>query len=355
MKFRKKELIDLIIVFIISLIFSWILLQTELWYRNILPLIMTFITLIMIIKSYNSYILLDNEWISEVKFKLFKWKQTIFRYKYDEIKDIKIWKNWSYWTYLSTRWKGNMLNPSSQKIRISLKSWEDLRIGKIFHIKKFMNLLNENKTNCCRQSYSKIDSYSLYSIRKSIKEYYKAKKLWPWDEIFRLSSSFKILIINLCVSLPIAIIYEYLDYQFDFIVKDSLFYEYPLIKILFVYTIIFIVLSIPDLLTLQNFIKLTTDSIIIAQNGKISKFRYLVQDRKILKFKYSDVEEIEIVKVENDDFWIYIKLKNQQLKEAFYWLKDWNAFINALKMKWINAHFVSDDKMITSLKDEDLY
>ena len=142
MKFRKKELIDLIIVFIISLVFSWMLLQTDLSYRKALPLMISCITLIMIIKSYNSYILLDNEWISEIKFKLFKWKQTVFRYKYNEIKDIQIWKNWSYWTYLSTRWKGNMLNPSSQSIKISLKSWEDVRIGKIFHKKKFMHLLN---------------------------------------------------------------------------------------------------------------------------------------------------------------------------------------------------------------------
>ena len=343
MKFRKKELIDLIIVFIISLVFSWMLLQTDLSYRKALPLMISCITLIMIIKSYNSYILLDNEWISEIKFKLFKWKQTVFRYKYNEIKDIQIWKNWSYWTYLSTRWKGNMLNPSSQSIKISLKSWEDVRIGKIFHKKKFMHLLNEYKTNCSRQNYSKIDSYSLYSIRKSIKEYYKAKKLWPWDELFRLPSSFKILIINLCVSLPIAIIYEYLDYKFDFIVKDSLFYKYPLIKILLVYIIIFIIYSIPDLLTLKNFIKLTADTIIIVQNRKISKF------------KYFDVEEIEIVKFEDNDACIYIKLKNKKLKEAFYWLKDWNAFMNALKMKGINVHFVSSDEIITDLKDEDLY
>lgn len=74
-----------------------------------------------------------------------------------------------------------------------------------------------------------------------------------------------------------------------------------------------------------------------------------------LNIKYQDIEGIEIVIVEENNTCIYIKLKNQKLKEAIYWIKDWNSFMNAIKMKWINAYFVSSDEIISNLKEEDLY
>lgn len=74
-----------------------------------------------------------------------------------------------------------------------------------------------------------------------------------------------------------------------------------------------------------------------------------------LNIKYQDIEQIEVVTLEENNTCFYIKLKNQKFKEAFYWLKDWNAFINAIKLKWITAFFVSPDEIISDLKEEDLY
>ena len=95
------------------------------------------------------------------------------------------------------------------------------------------------------------------------------------------------------------------------------------------------------------FIKLEKEKILIS--------KYHDWKHSTLSIKYQDIEQIEVVIVEEDNTCIYVKLKNQKLKEVFYGIKDWNAFMNAIKIKWIPAYFVSSDEIISDLKEEDLY
>lgn len=98
------------------------------------------------------------------------------------------------------------------------------------------------------------------------------------------------------------------------------------------------------------FIRLDEESLFVSKNR--------FGEKSTLTIKYSDIVWIEVVilseNFENDGC-CYIKLKNQKFKEAFYGIQDCQAFVNALKMKWINACFVSSDEIISDLKDEDLY
>lgn len=90
-------------------------------------------------------------------------------------------------------------------------------------------------------------------------------------------------------------------------------------------------------------------------NEKILISKIHNKKQEILDIKYKDIEQIEVVIIEEDNACIYIKIKNQQYKDAVYGLKNWNKFMNAIKQKWINTHFVSPNKIISNLKEEDLY
>lgn len=91
------------------------------------------------------------------------------------------------------------------------------------------------------------------------------------------------------------------------------------------------------------------------EKEKIFISKYHDWKHSTLSIKYQDIEQIEIVTLEKNNTCFYIKLKNQKFKETFYGLKDWDAFMNAIKSKWINVFFVSPDKTISDLKEEDLY
>lgn len=98
------------------------------------------------------------------------------------------------------------------------------------------------------------------------------------------------------------------------------------------------------------FINLNKETILIS--------RYHDWKHDTLNIKYANIKQIEVVilwDISDSNGCCYLKLKDQDLKEAFYGIKDCNAFMNALKIKGINAHFVSSDEIITDLKDEDLY
>lgn len=249
MKFRSKWIIGGSIIAFFTLFFLWTLI--DMWTLYIFLLVLS-IYIIAIFFRYNNYIELDDNEIKRNKYSLL-FKKTIKTISYKDIVKIEFGKNHTL----------SQVDVWEHEHHIYSASWEVLKIWKIFHLKKFKEILDEKK-------------YLIASYTENINTN-------NWNTF----------------------------------------------------------------LSNEWLIKLDNEKMFISKchDGK----------SETLNIKYQDIEQIEVVIVEKDNTCIYIKLKNQKLKEAFYGLKDWNAFMNAIKQKWINTHFVSSDEIISDLKEEDLY
>ena len=81
------------------------------------------------------------------------------------------------------------------------------------------------------------------------------------------------------------------------------------------------------------------DSLIVWEYHKL---KYNVQ-----KIPYSNIKRAEIdLSSTHDGLSCYITLKNKQEEKEIQWLKDWKAFIESLKRKWIDADHIQNDSAI---------
>jgi len=249
MKFRSKWIIGSSIIAFFTLFFLGTLI--DMWTLYIFLLVLA-IYIIAIFFRYNNYIELDDDGITQVKYNLLL-KKTIKTISYKDIAKIEFGKNHTL----------SQVDVWEDKHYIHSASWETIKIWKIFHLKKFKEILDEKK-------------YLIASYTENINTN-------NWNTF------------------------------------------------------------------------LSNEWLIKLDNEKMFISKCHDEKSETLNIKYQDIEQIEVVIVEKDNTCIYIKLKNQKLKEAFYGLKDWNTFMNAIKNKWINAHFVSSDEIISDLKEEDMY
>ena len=261
MKFRSKWIIGSSIIAFFTLFFLGTLI--DMWTLYIFLLVLA-IYIIAIFFRYNNYIELDDDRITQVKYNLLL-KKTIKTISYKDIAKIEFGKNHTL----------SQVDVWEDKHYIHSASWETIKIWKIFHLKKFKNILDEKR----------------YLMTQCIIN----NDIIKWEKYSHIPNIF----------------------------GGNTFISY------------------------EWFLKLDNEKMVISKNYD---WKY-----KIFNIKYQDIDEIEVVIVEEDNTCIYIKLKNQKLKEVFYGIKDWNAFMNAINNKWINAHFVSSDEIISDLKEEDLY
>lgn len=317
MKFRTKWIISWSIIAIFILFFTWVFI--DLWTLPIFIWVLAIYIIAIIIRSQN-YILLDDEWVKQVKCNPFFCKKHI-SIPYKDIKDIELTTN------------NNLSKENIWNHCISSVSWSQIQIWKIFHFNKFKSILKD-KIDWESVNVSTSTNYYTEYVDKNSPNYFplmSGKAIWI--EIILAIIGFGYIFSELYM--------KNFDFK-SFKLWSDIYLFIPIIILL-----IFIWVKLYNSIHKKSFAMLWNDSLII--------WEYKQSKYNVHKISYLNIEKIEIVILSENDSCFYIKLKNQQLKEAFYWLKDWNAFMNALKMKGINAHFVSSDKMITDLKDEDLY
>ena len=78
-------------------------------------------------------------------------------------------------------------------------------------------------------------------------------------------------------------------------------------------------------------------------------WEYYRSKYNVQKIPYSNIKWVEIDSHWNtlyNGFSCYITLKSKQEEKEIQWLRDWKAFIEALKRKWINANYVQDDAIV---------
>lgn len=254
MKFRSKSIINTSIIALRILLPLWIFMDE--WTLKIF-IFFVFIFIILFIFRYKNYVELDDLEIKQVKFNLL-FKEKIKTIPYKDISQIEFGKNHT--LSEADKWK--------QWHQIYSITWDTIEIWKIFHLKKFKELIKEK---ICIATGKNLDQET-------------------WNRYTQNLNVFK------------------LD---------------------------------------EWFVKLNDEIMFISDN-----FEWI---QKTFNIKYSNIEQIEIVIFSDKNSCFYIKLKNEELKEAFYGLKNWYTFLNDLKNKWINIKQVSEDEKISNLKPKDLY
>lgn len=309
MTFRTKGIVSgsIIAIFILTLLYAFI----EYWCLPIFIWVLAIYLIAIIIRSQN-YVLLDDEWVKQVKCNIFfRKKYTSIPYK--DIKDIELVTN------------NNLSKQSIWNHYVSSSSWKIIKIWKIFHFNKFKNILKD-----------KIDwkSVNLSSFSNDYLEYVDKTS----SDYFPLISgkSIRVEVISGIICLGYIFTELYMkDFDFkSFELGAEMYLFIPIIILL-----IFILVKLYNSISKRPFVMVWEDSLII---WEYYKSKYNVQ-----KIPYSNIEWIKIdlawgLSLSGTPF--YIKLKNKKEEKEVLWLKDWNAFFQALNRKWINADFVQNDK-----------
>lgn len=308
MKFRYKRIINR------SIIILWILLPLCLYIKDwtlysFLWVLTIFI--IVIIFWCKNYIELDDISVKQVKYRFFKKKIIIIPYK--EISDIDLKTN-------HTLSKEDVWNHC-----ICATSWKKMEFWKIFHLKNFKDTLKEKLEWKNINISSEISDYTKYVDKTS-------------SDYFPLSYS-KLILFEILVDVVLCIwfiVYYIFWLRIDL---DSItFWQYIFFLIPIVALSVFAWARIYNHTRKRPFVMLSDKSLIIAQN---TEWKY-----KIQKIPYANIESIEINVPWNIISRVfigvcaYIILKGKDIEEEINWLKDWKAFQEALKRKWIDVKHI---------------
>ena len=315
MKFRTKWIISWSIIAIFILFFTWVLI--DLWTLPIFIWVLVIYLIAIIIRSQN-YILLDDEWVKQVKCNIFFRKKCI-SIPYKDIKDIELTTN------------NNLSQENVWNHYISSGLWKKIQIWKIFHFNKFKSILKD-----------KIDWKSV-NISTSTNDYL--------GYIDKKSSDYFPLIGGKSIWVEIILGIIWLGYIFtELYMKEFDFKSFKLWPDIYLFIpiiilLIFVWVKLYNSISNRPFVMLWEDSLIL---WEYYKSKYNVQ-----KIPYSNIKRIEIdlpwkliSNLSGTSF--YIKIKNKKEEKVVLWLRDWNAFIEALKRKWIEASYAQDDNAIVN-------
>lgn len=309
MKFRTKGIVSgsIIAIFILTLLYAFI----EYWCLPIFIWVLAIYLIAIIIRSQN-YILLDDEWVQQVKCNIFFRKKCI-SIPYKDIKDIELTTN------------NNLSQENVWNHYISSSLWKKIQIWKIFHFNKFKSILKD-----------KIDWKSV-NISTSTNDYLEyIDKNSP--DYFPLIGGQKIRIEIILGIISLGYIFtELYIKEFDFKsfkLWPDIFFFTPIILLL-----IFVGVKLYNSINKRPFLMVWEDSLIVWEYHKL---KYNVQ-----KIPYSNIKWVEIGLL-NIHYGLscYITLKNKQEEKEIQWLKDWKAFIEALKRKWIDVNYIQNDSTI---------
>lgn len=310
MKFRSKWIISGSIIAFFILLFTWSL--VDLWTLPIFIWILVIYLIAIIIRSQN-YIVLDDEWVKQVKCNIFFRKKCII-IPYKDIKDIELVRN------------NNLSKENIWNHCISSVSWSQMQIWKMFHFNKFKSILKD-----------KIDWKSV-NISTSTNDYlgYVDKNS---SDYFPLIGSKAMRIEIILAIIGFGYIFSEL-YMKDFDFKSFKLWPDIYIFIPIIILLIFIWVKLYNSANKRSFVMVWEDSLII--------WEYYKSNYNVHKIPYSNIKWIEI-----DLPWkflsnlsgisFYIKLKNKKEEKDVSWLRNWNSFIEALKRKWIAVSYVQDD------------
>lgn len=308
MKFRYKWIINRSIIILWILIPLWLFIGDWTLY-SFLCVLSVFI--VVIIFRYKNYIELDDIGVKQVKYWFFSKKITIILYK--EINDIDLKTN-------HTLSKKNIWNHS-----ISATLWKKIEFWKIFYFGKFKDTLKGRLK--WKNINISLDSDYIKYVDKTSSDYFSLR----YGKLVLFGIRFDTI---LCIWFIV-----YYIFRFRINLDNTTVGKYIIFLIPIFALTVFVWFRIYNYIKKRPFVMLGDTSLIVAQNFGL---KYNIQ-----KIPYSNIENIDIHIPWNIPSRVfvgicaYITLKDKDIEKEISWLKDWKAFQEALKRKWIDVKYIN--------------